>query len=514
MSKKTLYIQFLSISKKEQVLFKSFFNLAKFDFSWDFEILSAADPDLDARVSLFIVDEGHEWDSANSSPSSIPTIVVGGKEVGAHEQLAYLSRPIQWTEFKNCLANLDFSAVASPQVAAADQDVKIQESAIAEVESLDLDAVLADTPATGEKEASSQAVKEGPAASDAASSISNLVKDLHIGDDQTIEDESKVSFEEADAEVAFDDDAADNGTWAIKLDETESISLNSETQEQKPSVRIDLELDQLSSDYLSISQSEMVRVVDDVRQFYHEQPEDEDLPVEPVILITDEESSVASSVLILETDASEVWDSDELDSEIVADSIAVFEDQPVKKREGVPLRKDDVFWREANELIANNRPLLFVKPQRQMVYSRFSPGEWLKAYLESELSTLPLKSDWRPKIGLKHFPTSYLIWIDIMGRQNERLSRSIDTSSPYLLTQWPSFDLIYQNNDLLKAATRLFLRPTLLSKFVESVDPEQKRLITGFINACYKSKQLHKVDDTVLKKISKAESASFAKMAI
>jgi len=445
------------------------------------------DPSLNVKADLVFADESHDWKTESINLQPIPVVVVGEGESenldpSLIEGRAYLSRPIQWTEFKDCLAGLDLDQqisetseqVTGNNVSPPEESSNSDAHKVDQIEPVDL----------SETENKSESVNESKE-EDKLSLINPGI--LEIDDDQTSEpitDADQVQSQETPENTTLGND------WALGIDETESLSVASDSEESDSEVQVGLELDQLSSDYLSISQSEMVRVVDDVKQFYTEQ-EGQDLGAEPVILVTDEESSVASSVLILETDASEVWDADELDAEIVGDSVAVFdEEQEIEKREGVPLRVDDVYWREDKELIAKNSSLLFVKPQRQMVYSRYSPGDWLKAYLDSDLSTLPLPANWRPKVGFHHYPQDYLIWVDIAGRQNERLSKSIDLDLKYLLTTWPKFDLVYQSNDLLKYATRLFLKPASLPELLETVKPEQKRLVTGFINACYKNKQL------------------------
>jgi hypothetical protein len=533
---RTIYIRFLSVSKKEQVLFKSFFNLAKFDFPWDFHILDGENPDMQAQTNLLIVDQDHEWQAEADLYPKCPTIIVGEEqEIDLSEAQIFLTRPIQWTEFKNCLVSLEVGkestegdtqdasekSNAANAVEITDEPlipVELDEAVEVDAEAIEeLELSGSELDSEAEVESSSQLEDEQDSQQEAEETVrkEGMFANLQIVDEDELDHEQSPDTESADsARSSTDEDPLRNNEWTLRIDESESMSLNSETEEQDPDVHVGLELDQLSSDYLSISQSEMVRVVDDVKQFYHDQPDDEKVPAEPVILIADDESSVASSVLILETDASDFWDSEELDSEIVADSVAIFDEPAVKTREGVPLRNDDVFWRDDRELIANNTPLLYVKSERQMVYSRYSPGEWLEAYMDSDLSTLPLKANWRPKPGFQHYPQSYVIWMDIVGRQNERLSRSIDLDKPHLLSQWPSFDLIYQNNDLLKFATKLFLKPTLLTEFVDSVKPEQKRLVTGFLNACYKNKQLIQVDKNIMQQIAKAESANFAKIAV
>ncbi len=105
MSSDTKKLIFKGIEKKEQILFKSFLNLAKNDLNYDVELIQDPDASL-ADADVAIVDAGYVFDAEEKKLPAIPTIKIGEDVNLAGE--GYLLRPVQWSDFKAGMAHVNF----------------------------------------------------------------------------------------------------------------------------------------------------------------------------------------------------------------------------------------------------------------------------------------------------------------------------------------------------------------------------------------------------------------------
>jgi hypothetical protein len=98
------YLVFKGIAKKEQILFKSFLNLAKNELPYQVVILKSKQLD-SSQPDIVIMDEAYVLEGSEASMLDLPSMVVGDDR--NREHVGYLSRPIQWSEFKLALINLN-----------------------------------------------------------------------------------------------------------------------------------------------------------------------------------------------------------------------------------------------------------------------------------------------------------------------------------------------------------------------------------------------------------------------
>ena len=99
MSAQIKYLIFKGIEKKEQILFKSFINLAKNELSYQVVILKPDAPGSDVP-GIMIMDEAYKLDDQEQNLADLPTILIGNDSEDAAN---YIKRPAQWSDFKNCI---------------------------------------------------------------------------------------------------------------------------------------------------------------------------------------------------------------------------------------------------------------------------------------------------------------------------------------------------------------------------------------------------------------------------
>lgn len=400
------YLLFKGLAKKEEILFKSFLNLAKNDLDYQVVVLKSSqvlvdDPD------IVIVDEAYDFSDQELSLKTLPTVMVGNDH--RNDQDCYVTRPVQWSEFKHAIINLQIGV---------------------EVDENHVERILPDA----------------------------------------------VRMVIADADASSD----------------EGFIANSDKPEKPFSDEGDyeFELDKLSANYHSFTNSDYIKVVDDVRQFHENS---EAYPDEAVILITDDESASANSVLVLETNTMDVWDltrSDFSSSQIIdqAALAGVLEEPPaeevvLEQRAGFEIYRDDEFWLEDAEIIADNRTLMFIKSQREMVYSEYDPGNWPQLIQRGALSKAPLDDEWRPQSNLTAYPISSLLWVHSLVNATSELDTPFDDDVKYQLESWPQFNLLELDNVLLKLCTMLFVRPESVAGLARK-SGYGRSTIRGLMNAC------------------------------
>lgn len=322
-------------------------------------------------------------------------------------------------------------------------------------------------------------------------------------------------FKTAMSELTFDSQAATKkAALAITssleqaLEEVES-SIESETSLEPSSTSVseglgyEYELDNLTIDYDSFTNSEYFKVVDDVRQF---QGDDKSGDQQPVLLVTDDESGFENSVLVIETEVIEAWDMeseefnntpDDGDGATLFDgSSDELEDntQPKEQRVGIEIKPEEPFWEKECEIIADNQTFLIIQPDQELVYSQIEPGKWAKYLSGLPLLRAPLVEDWKPSDNLKPYPISSLKWVNTLVYSRTELDTPFTDVELYQLDSWPEFHLLELDNILLKICTMLFVRPESV-KSLAAKSGYGRSTIRGLMNACYESGSLKPPED-------------------
>ena len=430
------YLVFKGTSKKEEILFKSFLNLAKNDLSYKLIVLKGEQLKTQ-KPDIVILDDSYQLNDADELLRTLPTIVVGDDLKKQEDH--YISRPVQWSDFKNAFTGLK---VESPK----------------------------------------------------------LVEDV------TRVLPSKMNFA-----------IAEMGTDATNIKKPNKDSDNAEPIYSDEG-DYEYELDKMSIGYHSFTNSDYIKVVDDVKQFKEGANANN---FDPVILVTDDESSSANSVLVIETNSLDAWDfsHSEFDTSQINVQVTQKTEEPVEvevareQRSGLEIGKEEKFWLEDNEIIENNRSFLFIKPARKMVYSDREPGKWPALIQKETLSKIALADDWKPNKDIQVYPLSRLLWANALVMKTSGLISGLSEEKKYLLEKWPHFDVLELDNVLLKLCTMIFIRP----ESVVSLSAKSgfgRSTVRGLFNACHGMgllKTADKFDDIQLVKTN-AEDGMLGKI--
>lgn len=435
MTTETKYLAFKGIEKKEQILFKSFLNLAKNELEYQIIILKE-NSESQESPDIVIVDSSYQFSPEEQMLNGLPTIKVGNE---LDEAAGYIVRPVQWSDFKIELTRLDLAAVAEESEAPVDGALpKSMEFAIVEM---------------GERS-------------------------------------------EADTDTDESDDAEE----------------------------YDYELDNLSIDYHSFTNSEYMKVVDDVQGF-HDDDEEVEVP-RNVVLVTDDESASNNSVLVIETNSLDAWDmsESEIDDDADFDEDSIDSDSSyidlqleaaLTKRldGGSVVEPGDEFWATDVEIYSGRESLLYIKPERDLVYSYSEPGKWVAALRKKTLTKVDLETKWRPSDELSAFPISSLAWANTIATRSGSLARGLDSQTEYILERWPHFDLLELDNMLLKLCTMLFVQPESPYSLMQK-SGYSRTVVYGLVNACHELDILRVSDDFDLEKFSEmnADEGVFGKI--
>ena len=430
MNTKIKYIEFKGIEKKEQILFKSYLNLAKNELDYQLVVL---DKKLSKEVSpdVVISDSSYQYLEGEPEIQELPIIRVGNEiELG---QENYIHRPVQWSDFKKALATLRFE----PEEAGSAEGERLMSD--------EMRFVIAD-------------MDEEPT-------------------DATIVDKEDKDIDYAD--------------------------------------EYDYELANMSIDYHSFTNSEYVKVVEDVQGFHDEAPAGVKPDDAPVILVTDDESTSSNSVLVIETDSLDVWDMaalaeeqeqlqepepdsidsdpEETDSENQIENEhrqAVYE----KLQSGRKLSANDEYWLSSGEVFCDTDSLFVIVPEDDMIYSAKEPAKWGLFMRNRELTKLPLEPNWERPNELKAYPMSRVFWANQIAFSYRELHEEVELNQKYILERWPPFDVLELDNMLLKLCTMLFIEPespqSLLTKTGYS-----RSIIYALVNACHATGILRKENE-------------------
>ena len=492
------YLAFKGVDKKEQILFKSFLNLAKNELEYQVVILKQDHQD---EPNILIVDEGYEFADTDSHHQGLPTITVG--ESLDSEIATYIQRPVQWSDFKLALSRLDNQFLDRSQddlerTSTSDIKFAINKGEGLDDETLSLDAdseesFLEPDDLIQEQVENLEVVK----ADEPELKVEDLDLTLEEPSEQVSADELNLEAEK-DAEAGLEsielnlEKPAPVASDEVTTGERSTVSVDSETTSDDQEG--EFELDQMTVEYNSFTSSEYLEdAADDVSDF-NKTAEPVAEAEEPVILVTDSESSSVNSVLVFETDSEEAWEFSVTESTISSKAekvgnLAVDDDEIAKdevvleKKVGLQMKPNEKYWETDNEIIANHQTLFYIKTQREMVYSAKEPGHWPAILREGSLSKLPLSESWTPKSGFKAYPINCLTWVNVLVNESDKLADDIDEDASFLLKEWPQFDLIELDNSLLKLCTMLFVRPETLDSLITK-SGYSRSTVTGLINAC------------------------------
>jgi len=466
------YLVFKGIEKKEQILFKSFLNLAKNELAYQVVVLKDTD-DSGQAPNIVILDEHCSDDQP--AIAGLPTITIGGDINETRE--CYIVRPVQWSDFKTALGQLHIEKEV-------DGEDEVERLLPAEIEfaisESEIDEELSEPAGDLELAEGSLELAEGS---------------LELAEG-SLELAAEGSIESADAEGGLE-----SGEGPSELDEGDLSEKGG----------YEYELDKMSVDYHSFTNSDYMKVVDDVKQF----KEGEAPPIdEPVIMFTDDESASTNSVLVIETNSLDAWDFSE--SEISADAVvasAAAKDEPigleqpsesqvvVEEKAGLSISENEEYWLEDNEIIVDNESIFFIMRARDMVYSQHEPGKWPTLIKKKTLTKLPLKSDWRPKHDMRGYPMSDLQWVNTLVNETAGLLDGLDPEQEYMLESWPHFDLIQLDNMLLKLCTMLFVRGETIASLARK-SGYSLSTVRGLVNACHQAGLIKKADEVQLEHLA------------
>ncbi len=409
MTSTTKKLIFKGIEKKEQILFKSFLNLVKNDLNYDVELIQDPDTPLSA-ADLIIADAGYTFSAEEKKMAALPTLKIGEDANLVGDD--YLLRPVQWSDFKDGMAQLSFDTVAEELF----EDQRVLPTKIS----------------------------------------------LEIGDGDDVEDD---------------------------IDEDEEVSRSFSDASD-----YNFSLDKMSIDYHSFTNSDYVKVVDDVKGF---NDDDDDGTPQAVVLVTDDESSGSNSVLVIETNSLDAWelsDSEfddvrsqtvETPSELELPELAAKERQEVRGKiaAGTTVDNKTELWMSEQEVLAGSHTLFFIKPSERKVYSSREPGKWIKAMRNKELTSVDIPAKWRPSTDMNTYPLERLIWVNTLIGRNEKLDDDVADNHEFMLKSWPHFELLELDNALLKITTMLFVAPESAYSLMQKTG-ESRALVYGMMNAC------------------------------
>ena len=434
------YLAFKGIEKKEQILFKSFLNLAKNELEYQVVILKsghADDPD------ILILDESYSFDDSEKAFQTRPTILIGDDL--KNDSDTYICRPVQWSDFKLALSQLN---------------VEVVDDYIGEI----------DTDADPDTDVSASTDDNVSLTTDASSNP---------------EEVEQVLPTEVEFKIDHDIDSISEG-------ESDSADADPKAYEY--------DLGDMSVEYNSFTNSDyMLEVADDVRGF-----NDDEIKPAVLLRTDDESSSVSSVLIfetdsreVWDISLSEETSESELDpiSQIIGtDDDEDTEEVVLEQKVGLQIKTDEEYWMSDNEIIVDHQTLFYIKAERGMVYSTKEPGLWPQVLREGTISKLPMVGNWQPKKGLKAYSLSCIHWVNAIANEVEDLAPELDEKSAYILKKWPQFDLIELDNSLLKLCTMLFVRAETIESLMAK-SGYSRGTIVGLINACHSINILRAAND-------------------
>jgi len=309
---------------------------------------------------------------------------------------------------------------------------------------------------------------------------------LHVnfvgGEDELFEDQRVLPTKIA-LEIGLDDDEEE-------LDEDEEVSRSFSDASD-----YNFSLDKMSIDYHSFTNSDYMKVVDDVKGFNEDEVEEE--TPQAVVLVSDDESANTNSVLVIETNSLDAWDMEdsefddvrtqsvETPSELELPELAAKERKAVQGKiaAGTTINPSTELWMTEQEVLAGAHTLFYIRPSERRVYSTREPGKWIKALRNKELTSVDLQQNWRPSGDIKAYPLERLIWVNTLVGRNEKLDDDVADNEEFMLETWPHFELLELDNVLLKITTMLYVGPESAYSLMQKTG-ESRAVVYGMLNAC------------------------------
>ena len=488
MSGKLKILKFVGVDKKEQVLLKSFLNLAKDELEFDLQI------DENHQSPNVIVFDEKNAAEADAFSDAVLKITIGTSASADSVSDQYISRPLQWSHFKNALDKLaDMPDVPeAPQQAASPPEPEAQpaQAQVAEQptqqpvpEQAPPQPVPQQAPSPAQQQVQQPAApqqvpqqapppaQQQPAQQPAQQQVQQPAQQVPVQQPAPQPQETQVveffpGTKEHD-EAQFSTNA---GEWELD----ESIQVDAPPVEKEEAVPED-ELGQLyalndeteesPSEFLS-GIEEMVIETDKVDEWeksetttFHSQSTGGRTQS---IITGDYENSEISQLTVLLDDAKS-----DTDEKVLGESVG----------NGI------IFWAGDMEILINNHPVFIIKTKRNLVYTEYEPHKWYKIFASDKLRKRKLDNKWKPYGRLESYPLKWMDWCAYITRSNGVLTQGIDKKDLFRLESWPSFSLLQNDNNLLKLCSITFANPESPRSLVVQSKLRAKTIV-GFLNAC------------------------------
>ena len=264
------YLCFKGIAKREEILFKSFLNLAKNDLPYKVIVLKANE-ESEHSPDIIIVDEGYEFDESEHECANLPAVVVG---LDHHRQDSfYVSRPVQWSEFRQAFTSLRLEPAAESEA-----EVRVLPSAVAfEISEVNESSTRAD-----EKSLAGVSSDEYSTDGEYEYELDNLSQDYHsftnndyvkvVDDVKQFKEDGKRSSEEPVILITDDESASVNSVLVL---ETNSMDAWDFSHSEFSISEFANDADENEDDYVdSVKRTERdVVEIDDYEQYWLEDNE-------------------------------------------------------------------------------------------------------------------------------------------------------------------------------------------------------------------------------------------------
>ena len=465
MSAELKILKFVGVDKKEQVLLKSFLNLARDELEFDLQIdENHASPD------VIVIDEEHSQ-TAEDFASTALKIIIGNNSNDASD--SYIHRPLQWSRFKSVLDKLD----------------EVQQQPV--TQNQQQQPVVPPTPAP--------AVQPANDIQDDTPKQPEMPEDLGVGQ-WSLEQSQEEALIEKPIEQKAEEIVVQEQPTVAQEEEPEVVEFFPGTKEHEESqfsenvgeweleVSVQAEvtpIEQHSSEEVSVPEAEVGQLYalnDDAL----ESPSEFLDNIEEMVIETDkvdewEEKSATSDTELSE---SESFTSEEKTGEAKLDSLLEKEKASQEELLGQPLDNKIEFWSGDTEVLVNNHPVFVVMTKRGKVYTEYEPHKWYKIFSSGGMRQRKLDNKWKPYGRLQNYPIEWFVWCAHITRSKGVLSEGINKKDLFLLEKWPDFSLIQNDNNLLKLCSLAFANPESPRTLVMQ-SKLRARVIVGFINACH-----------------------------
>jgi hypothetical protein len=446
----TRIIAFRGIPKREEILLRSFLNLADSDFDCRVEA------DDSKAVDVVVLDESVLKSDMKDLRDDVNYIVLGTE--GPHSDLPYVSRPLHWSSFTQVFEEVVSSGTTTEQ-----------------------------SPSEGPEEGSesfSGAVP--PDDSKESGSVSETEQDEDDSEPGPVLTGEQASMSEPPELTEPVTDMVPDDISSLEV-----VGGQPGEAVLPPGVTSSKELGESGAG--GGGGSAAVSPVD----------QDGSGAVELKLSETDEETVLVErpgigeveDTVVIETDFIEAWTiSIEAELNSVSQSLHEMKRTPLAREPaakkspvpnlGVRLPAGIRFWEGDAELLLGGSPLFLIDETGQRLYSDSPIREWTKILREPNLVRRDLSEGWYVDPSVKSSPLPWFLWCSAQARSKGRLLKGIDPGQEYLLEKWPNFELIRNDNQSLRLCALLFSRPESVKSLVAK-SAIKGRKVVAFMNACH-----------------------------